>query len=87
VQLILNADNRGSPKSFCHECIRPVHTHDVPIPGGTHFKDFPIDEFDTLFVSKETRFSHFENVVGREEFSSGFHSHILFSIPVANQSF
>jgi hypothetical protein len=59
----------------------------VPIADRAHLDDFPVNELNAFLGSEETGFGHFENVVGRKEFSSGFHAHILVSFPISNQFF
>jgi hypothetical protein len=59
----------------------------VTLTDGTHLDNFPVKELNAFFGSEETGFGHFENIVGREKFSGGFHAHILFSFHIANQCF
>jgi len=54
---------------------------------GTHLDDFPVNKLNPFFGPEQPGFSHFENVVGREQFSGGFHAHILFLFHIANQFF
>ena len=74
---VLNPNDGRCPKPEVEQLALPAYAGGVPTADRSHLDDFPIEQFDTVILRKDTCLGHAMEVVDRETVRRKLNAHDL----------